>query len=184
MELSRHNLEDYCQVNNLQIVPKFQKTLSEIVSENELNREGYVVTYLSTGLKVKVKFEEYVRLHKVLTGLNVHSIWELMKDGNMQTINEWMRDDHMSLEFKAWLSNTTTELARQFESLVNTIMDIYDARPVGVIRKELAVYFLLPEHKQYSSVLFGLEDKRNTAEMIWNRIEPRGGIKSFRVEGE
>ncbi|MFF3975366.1 RNA ligase [Streptomyces sp. NPDC055808] len=39
--------------------------------------EGYVVRYAS-GLRVKVKISEYVRLHKVLTGITERDIWRFL----------------------------------------------------------------------------------------------------------
>lgn len=45
------------------------------------NAEGFVVAFES-GYRVKVKFAEYVRLHKIVTGVNARMIWESMRDGD------------------------------------------------------------------------------------------------------
>lgn len=39
--------------------------------------EGYVLRYAS-GIRAKVKFAEYVRLHKVLTGVNARDVWRAL----------------------------------------------------------------------------------------------------------
>ena len=184
IELPRNILESYCRANELSLVQKFSKSLSDCLKENITNREGYVLTYRSTGLKVKVKFEDYVRLHKILTGLNVHSIWELLRDSKVDEIQTWMLDLKMSAEFKVWLNDCVTELKLQFSNILTKAEEIFDARPINVTRKELAEYFLQPDHKIYSSLLFSMADGKEIASGIWKRIEPVGGIKSFKKEDE
>jgi len=39
-------------------------------------REGFVVTFPSTGLKVKVKGDEYLRIHKIISNLTALAFWE------------------------------------------------------------------------------------------------------------
>ena len=41
----------------------------EFIKESAPNSEGIVVRF-DDGLRVKVKYEEYIRLHKLLTGVN------------------------------------------------------------------------------------------------------------------
>lgn len=42
-----------------------------------ISTEGYVIRYAS-GLRAKAKLAEYVRLHKVLTGINERDIWRML----------------------------------------------------------------------------------------------------------
>lgn len=42
-----------------------------------ISTEGYVIRYTS-GLRAKAKLSEYVRLHKVLTGINERDIWRML----------------------------------------------------------------------------------------------------------
>jgi RNA ligase len=44
-------------------------------------QEGIVVRFAS-GLRLKVKREEYVRLHRLVTGITPRRIWEMLKDGS------------------------------------------------------------------------------------------------------
>src|SRR4051812_48075484 len=43
-------------------------------------REGLVVWFPDTDLRVKLKYEEYVRLHRIVTGLNARVVWEGIGD--------------------------------------------------------------------------------------------------------
>src|SRR5271155_5375839 len=101
-ELSRDYVELWAKINVLQVVDKFDKTLAECAAENTLNEEGYVLTY-SNGVKVKVKFAEYVRLHRVLTGLNPKAIWELLEAKQEASITALLADEKMPEGFREWL---------------------------------------------------------------------------------
>ena len=56
----------------------FEEPLTELPFEP--NKEGYVVRF-SSGLRLKVKSEEYVRLHRLLTQVNSKDIYEWVRDG-------------------------------------------------------------------------------------------------------
>ena len=70
--------------------------------------EGYVLRYAS-GLRVKVKFPEYVRLHAIITGLTERSVWELLKDG--QSLKPLL--DVLPDEYHEWLAQTADRLKKQ-----------------------------------------------------------------------
>lgn len=70
--------------------------------------EGYVLRYES-GLRVKVKFPEYVRLHGIITGLTERSVWELLKDG--QSLKPLL--DVLPDEYHDWLTKTVDRLREQ-----------------------------------------------------------------------
>lgn len=190
-EKSRSDVKNYCDSYNLQIVKEYDKSSpSDVLTEDEKNREGYVLTFPSTGLKVKVKFEEYCQLHKILTGLNVHGVWELLRDGKIQTIDEWMQDGRMPESFKKWVNGVKTSLEIQFDSIKLEVECIYANRPqldkfmpYKESRKQMAVYFTHESVRKYSGLLFGLLDGKNIDESIWKLIEPSGKVV-FMAEGE
>src|SRR6202795_4064115 len=93
-ELARADADVWAKVNGLQIVEKFDKSLAECAAENTSNEEGYVLTY-SNGVKVKVKFAEYVRLHRILTGLNPKTVWEMLSQNQSEAIDKLLADPKM-----------------------------------------------------------------------------------------
>jgi len=190
VEASRSNVKDYCRAMGLEVVKEYRKTLSESLAENDKNREGYVLTYPSTGLKVKVKFDEYVRLHKILTGLNVRSVWELLRDGQMETVNGWLSDARMPDTFKTWVKGVVLSLTEKYEAIYNAVNVIYVNRPqldpftpYKESRKKMAEYFTMEQNRKYSGLLFGLLDGKKIDTMIWKMVEPSGD-SVFRVDGE
>lgn len=59
------------------------------------NEEGFVLHYPGTDLRLKIKFPEYVRLHKIVTGVSEIGIWEYMRDGKsmkelIENVPEWL----------------------------------------------------------------------------------------------
>jgi RNA ligase len=69
-------------------VPQFKSVKSyeytsfqDLKALNTPNEEGFVLHFKSADFRVKLKFEEYVRLHKIMTGLSKIGIWEMLRDG-------------------------------------------------------------------------------------------------------
>lgn len=189
-EMNRDDLKVYCRVMELNIVQEYKKSLNTCLSEDEKNREGYVLTYPSTGIKVKVKFETYCQLHKILTNLNAHSIWELLRDEKSQTISDWLKDENMPDTFKKWVKTVWFSLIGKFENILTEANHRYVSRPMTdpfmpykESRKIMAQYFTLEENRKYSGLLFGMLDKKNIDKSIWKMIEPTGS-DVFLVDGE
>jgi len=180
-EFPRNEVETWGRINNLPVVKKFDKSLSECVAEDILNEEGYVLTYPSTGLKIKIKFGEYVRLHRILTGLNPKAIWELLAKKQGSTVYLWLEDPKMPESFKTWLRGWVTELKARFNELELEAQKVFAAKPGGS-RKDDAVYFTTTA-KHLSGVLFHMLDGRDYSEIIWNMIKPKA-TDTFKVDGE
>lgn len=182
VEWSRTDVESWIDVVGMMLVKKFSKSLVECSKDNIKNTEGYVLTY-SNGLKVKIKMSEYVRLHRILTGLNPKDIWELLAMKQESTIQEWLDDSTLPSEFKTWLNRWARKLQDDFDRIDIMSRAIFDNRPGTNDRKVLAAYFLQPENKSYSSLCFGLLDHYDTNPMIWKLIKPAFN-DTFKVEGE
>lgn len=72
----------------------------EKIDLNRPNREGVVIFNDYTGQRLKVKQEDYIELHKVMTGLNERQLWEWLSEGKMRSdilkdlpeeLHEWAR---------------------------------------------------------------------------------------------
>jgi RNA ligase len=138
------------------------RDLKALQSIQEDNKEGFVVRFAS-GLRVKVKFEEYVRLHRILTGVNARTVWEVLKDnGNLDTYLESVPD-----EFYKWLRGVEADLRAEY--------DVVEARCKAEFRyfddrKEAAAYYL--QHTSQPPIMFRMLDGRPYDEIIWKLIKP------------
>jgi RNA ligase len=125
------------------------------------NQEGFVVRF-KNGFRVKVKFEEYVRLHRILTGVSNQMIWEMLKED--KPLDEML--DHVPDEFYQWVKHTRTKLLTEFLTIENQCKQ--DLR-ILENRKATALYF---QTCAYPSVLFAILDKRDYKPIIWKMIKP------------
>ena len=80
--------------------------------------EGYVIRF-DSGFRVKVKHPRYVQLHKILSGLTEHRIWEVLSTGgNLDEILAIVPD-----ETYEWIVETADLLhVRYFEIKMNALV--------------------------------------------------------------
>jgi T4 RnlA family RNA ligase len=125
------------------------------------NQEGFVIRF-ENGQRVKVKFEEYVRLHRIVTQVSSRTIWEFLKDKKPMT--ELL--DKVPDEFYDWLKKTIHKMESQFGEIESICKHEFKTLST---RKETAAYFL---QCRYPKILFLMLDNRNYDEVIWKMIRP------------
>jgi hypothetical protein len=135
--------------------------LDQLTANQKDNEEGYVITF-KNGLKLKLKFEEYVRLHRIVTGVNTKRVWEHLKDN--QPMDELL--DRVPDEFFKWLNVTTVGLKTAYKNIEDVAK--HDFKDLGD-RKTNAIYY---RKKKYPSVLFDMLDKRDYSSKIWKLVRP------------
>jgi RNA ligase len=138
------------------------------------NREGVVVRFAS-GLRVKVKCSEYVRLHRLLTGVTEKMILEeyLMIGADMTALLERVPD-----EFNVWLRQTVQNFRAQYDAIEHAARQIFAATP-ATTRKESAARFT---QTPYSAILFRMLDQREYAQLIWKQIS--ANPRTFKVAND
>jgi len=153
------------------IVKKFDgiNDLAELKALEEDNKEGFVVRF-KNGLRVKMKFAEYVRLHRIITGVSNVAIWEYLSDG--RSFDELL--EKVPDEFYDWVKKTQLELVAQFEAIHTESKNAFKVLPT---RKETALYF---QTQKYQSVLFSMLDKKSPDKVIWKMVRPKYS-KPFRT---
>lgn len=138
---------------------------------NPTNREGFVLRF-QTGLRVKVKFEEYVRLHRLVTGVSNVTVWEHLAAGH--SLDELL--ERVPDEFYHWVQQVVAELKSQFSAIESACQAAFKVLDT---RKDTALYFLTQSHPQ---VLFAMLDGKDYSGAIWKLVKP-GWRKAWRVEG-
>lgn len=133
-------------------------TLRELSFENS---EGFVIKYRS-GWRVKVKFEEYVRLHRILTGVSNIAVWEYLSQN--KPFDELL--ERVPDEFYNWLKQTAEQLTQAYqriEAICKAEFKILETR------KETALYFQTCQHQ---GVLFFMLDGKDYSQIIWKMVRP------------
>lgn len=137
--------------------------------------EGFVVKW-SSGFMAKVKREEYVRLHRLITQCSTRTIWELLRDGKSpDELIERVPDD-----FAAWVREHTFSLLDSYASVLREAQSGFDAAPRGVERKVFAEY---AKKQKYPALIFSLLDDKRIEQSIWKIVEPKWSTP-FRCGGD
>jgi len=132
------------------------------------NKEGFVIKFAG-GYRVKVKFAEYVRLHRILTRVSGKHIWESLRTGRpMDELIEQVPD-----EFYQWVRQTESRLKEQYAAIEREARAQYDGLRGQLgddfSRKDFAALATRYPHPQ---LLFGLLDGKDLRDRIWKMIEP------------
>lgn len=138
------------------------KDLYQLKKLEESNREGYVIKFAG-GLRLKVKFEEYQRIHHIITRISNVSIWERLKEGNdLMTILDRVPD-----EFYDWVKLTEKQLFDNFRAIKAKAKSEFK---VLATRKDTALYY---QTCSYPAVLFKMMEEKPYNHIIWKMLRPK-----------
>lgn len=161
------------------------KTLKSLISKE---REGYVVRFRN-GFRMKIKGEEYVRLHRILTGFSNVDIWEYLKDG--KDIDELL--DRVPDEFDKWVKTTIRDLRYGCFQLRETAGKLHDGFRYGKFgdretepsKKEFAE-FVMKQQEVLHAIMFAMWDGNNhkVDEIIWKLVRPKYSKPFWQKETE
>lgn len=151
------------------------KDINELKKLEEPNKEGFVIRFKS-GLRLKCKFSEYVRLHKILTQCTARTIWELLR--NNQSFDDLL--EKVPDEFFQWVKTTRDTLQTQYSNIEIFTREIYTQVKDLPTRKEQAA--IIVKHA-YSAVVFSMLDGKPYADIIWKQLKPQAE-KPFKEDTE
>jgi len=131
------------------------------------NCEGFVVKF-SNNYRVKIKYDEYVRLHKIVTEFHDKDVLQMLRD-------------HSDLNTK--IANIPDELYQHIQTLVTQYTEYYQRieyetvaeyqrilsiLPADYVRKDFALEAIKYKYKQ---VLFAMLDNKPTESLYWDIVE-------------
>lgn len=149
------------------------------------NTEGLVLVFdwpkEGPNRRVKIKMEEYKRLHRVITGVSTKTVWEYLATGN--NINEIL--DNVPDEFYSWVRKTAQELSdrhaeeyafhvKEFKMVLDYLWPQFEGeeqheQALGN-RKEFAMG--VKEMFVNQKMAFALLDRKDINPMIWADLKP------------
>lgn len=178
--------------------------LRKTKAKEEENREGFVLTFHREDdepVKVKMKFDDYVKYHKIVTELSPNKIWCMLSSGE--------RVDHfdaMPKHFRIWSQRWIDKLYYDYTNMYCRAEAIFNCRPEFAGQKQRDYRKLCAEAFQQATagqrellpVLFAMLDRvtpsiwesitgrpdRKVEAAVWNLIEPAGNDQTFRRDGE
>ena len=164
--------------------------IATAIATERPNREGFVLHFTDSDMRVKIKHEEYVRLHRIVTGVTARTVWEILSKG--ESLNEVL--ERVPDEFYAWVKQTEDDLRAK----VATLMFEW-GRDFGECLKELnsrGFQGLLPTspewRREFASIaktkpnpaaLFAALDGKDIEGIAWKLVKP-GADRPFRTTQE
>lgn len=162
-------------------------SIEELQKLDEPNSEGFVLYYPEENVRMKIKFPEYVRLHRIVTGVNEIAIWEMLRDG--KPLNELL--EKVPDEFFNWVNSVAKRLVdayneiaiqaeRDFQETVTWALEegYLEEGSEGYNRKEIALYF---QTKKNPGILFAKLDNKPWQPIVWKMVRPHGA-KVFKTD--
>lgn len=158
----------------------FDSMMEVLAQPARPNAEGFVIHFLFSDLRVKVKYDEYVRLHRLVTGVTERSIWELLATG--KTLDELLL--HVPDEFYAWVTEVADRLKAQVARLMfewgrdmgETLRVLIDQgitfEQVRTTREGRKAFAGIAMTKEYPSALFAALDEKDLVPMAYKLVRP------------
>jgi RNA ligase len=142
---------------------------------NESDKEGFVIRFYPSDYRVKIKFEEYVRLHKIMTNFSTRNIWETLANGEDLTASLIDVPDEFHEKIKAYVDELTSQfetLEREykwiFKILNRSITEVYNVPK----EKQRSVFAQYAKNYKYPAILFKMLDGRDYTKIIWDLLYP------------
>ena len=148
--------------------------LKNIKEKQEDNKEGFVIKW-PDGFRLKLKFDEYVRLHRLVTRVTARSIWDLLRSG--QPFDELL--ERVPDEFFSWVKAKKAYFENEYTQIrLDADLLVQGCNLENLSRKEAAM--IIKDHP-LSAVVFKLLDKKDVSELIWKMLYPKHEIP-FKTE--
>ena len=146
-------------------------SIEELKKLNFENEEGFVLKW-ENGYRLKVKFEEYIRLHRIVTGWNKRVIWEWLKEE--KDIEDLIKG--VPEEFKEWVNESVINIQNSWISIIRECQEFVAVHNLYNIPRKEAALFIMRHQKKYQSIIFNMldQDWSSMRENVFKLIKPSG----------
>lgn len=145
----------------------------ELRNLEEDNKEGFVIKF-SSDFRMKIKFEEYCRLHSIVTNVSNKTIWEYLKDN--RSFEELLT--RVPDEFYSWVEKTKKELEEAYKNIeLESVRFMSEAMSDMILKGETTKkdFALRVKNHKYSGIIFRMYEKKEYSYIIWKMIKPEYG---------
>jgi RNA ligase len=191
-ELEPEVLAQWARINGMESARVFDKTLLDALKDtlvaNSGTEEGYVLTWYKPDAppyRLKVKFIEYLRLHRMVTGVSPKRIWEVLSTPAFRAeLDEYLSNS--TPWFNKFVSKWIRVLRAEYDRLETGAKDWYSVTEfliedykkqngpypnMGAERKVWAKEFLREENKEFAPILFAMLDNKDVSTIVWKRVK-------------
>jgi hypothetical protein len=166
-----------------EISPFDHSMYESLKGKNLKNKEGFVLRFYPSNYRCKIKFEDYVALHRIVTQVSSYDIWENLRDhGKLPEVFL----ENVPDEFYDWVKKVESDVLDRFRFLKS----LHAAHVSSILRsglsdrKAMASAFMgIKDPRVNSGVLFLMADGRNSDSKIWDMVKPEYS-RPFANKGE
>lgn len=137
---------------------------------NEHNKEGFVLRFHPSNFRMKIKFDEYVRLHRLLTNFSNVDVWECLRNGD--TFLELL--ERVPDEFDRWVKDWVRAIKFAY------VMKELDAKiwlakllaTPDINKKTDAIWIQKNVPTDLQGLVFSMLNGKDYSQSIWRMIRP------------
>lgn len=165
----------YSGVKNKDIVKNEQHftfgpdLVSKLKSLNTKNSEGFIFRFHPSNFRMKIKFEDYIRLHRIITNISNITIWEHLSEG--RPFEEIL--DKVPDEFYNWVKKTETDLKEEYSKIEEIYKLIYNKISNAYKADDKKIFATYAKFYNNSAILFSMNTGKNYSKFIWKLIKPK-----------
>lgn len=134
---------------------------------NLKNKEGFVICF-ENSFRYKIKFEDYIRLHYLMTQISNKDIWESLSSGK-SIIDEL---NNCPDEVFSWIKEIESNLKKEFERIEVESINLYNSLK-HLSRKDLALALEKNlTNNNIKAIIFQLASNKRYDATIYKMIRP------------
>ena len=157
------------------------KTMREALeAKPRKGKEGFVVHLYISGIRVKIKQEDYIALHRIVTGLNARSVWEAMLTDSVDDLIEKIPD-----EFHDFIRGVASDIENEVWWEIVIAEKLYKQALLQLGENPSKKDFAnLVKHNPNSRELFKLWDGEDIRPEILKRAKPAHDYSPVNVSND
>lgn len=180
-EMSRDDLVRLAMDLDIPVAPKHECTLEEVVAMQKtlpVEKEGFVVHYLNSNLRVKIKGDEYCKRQKILNGMTPLNIWAVLEKGVLPDTYKMELPEEILPEALA----IEEELSKKYKALMSEVEGDFKKIPYTLDgtpekRKQIALW-LQANKLRHPKIMWSCLTGKNEAVDAWvkEEIRPKNNV--------
>ena len=133
------------------------------------NREGFVIRF-SNGFRMKLKYEQYFKIHFLRSMLSKKLIYEHIVSGTLSEIEEMI--SQLDEENQIYYHSKVKEIYDRYDEIEKKFLEIYHSPEEFSSQKEYASWvYGDPSHKGYAGMMFQKAKGGDYSKIIWKIIK-------------
>lgn len=158
---------------------EYQTMREALAAKPREGKEGFVVHLLDSDVRVKIKQEDYIALHRIVTGLNARSVWQAMLTNSLDQLIEQIPD-----EFHEFIRGVESDILLEVESGVRMSIREFDSILRNVQPTSKKDFAMVAKDFRYSWALFNLWDGKDIYQQFLELAKPAHDYSPVKVSND